>query len=499
MLNRAASVAALIALVATSALASVPANFSATDESRIRWLEFDQPGANAHTALAILGEASSHGLHLADYSFDELTSLQQKIVAGELDFRVEYEGLMTDALLRLFRDLRPALAKDSRGHADNNDLLTFVLVEAINSGSLQDFYHSLIPRHSQYESLREALVREAHAAAEPQHVQIGRGATLRLGDSGERVRALKARLLGSADDLHAIDAAVDAEFDASLEAAVQAYQSLHGLDADGLVGRRTQEHLDMSAAQRAARIRVALARWRELPVALGDEYVHVNIPEYRLEMVRDGRRELEMRVVVGSRNDPTPSFNDEIEYLVFNPYWYVPRRIALEELVPKAAENPGYLTTQNYEVLSEWNPIDESLIDWAAMDSGNFDYRIRQQPGPGNALGAVKFLFPNSMNIYMHDSPARSLYDRSVRAFSHGCIRLENPAVLAEALLSRQGEWDADRVEHLMSPGSRRQINLKQSVPVYLTYITAKVTDSGELALFDDIYGRDRNLLAQHL
>ena len=495
MLNRTAGVIALLAFFASSAIASVSADFSATDESRIRWLEFDQPGANARTALTIIGEAPSHGLHLADYSFDELTTLQQKIVAGELDFRVEYEGLMTDALLRLFRDLRPQLAKDARGQADSIDLLEFILVEAINSDSLQDYYHSLIPRHSQYEALREALKREEHAAAESQHSQIGRGPTLRVGDTGERVLALRARLLDSPDHLHALDA----EFDSPLEAAVQAYQRLHGLDADGLIGKRTQEHLDLSAAQRAARIRVALARWRELPVTLGDEYVHVNIPEYRLEMVRDGRREVEMRVVVGSRNDPTPSFNDEIEYLVFNPYWYVPRRIALEELVPKAAENQGYLTRQNYEVLSQWNPVDESLIDWAAIDSGNFDYRIRQQPGPGNALGAVKFLFPNSMNIYMHDSPARSLYDRPVRAFSHGCIRLENPAALAEALLSRQGEWDADRVEHLMSPGSRRQINLKQSVPVYLTYITAKVTDSGELALFDDIYGRDRTLLARHL
>lgn len=505
MLNRASGLTTILAYLTTGALASASTamlDLSPESQSLYRanrggylWLQSSRPAAPAREALAILEEAPSHGLRAEDYQLDELKELHEKIVQGELDFRIEYEGLMTDALLRLFRDLRPQLAMEYSGTDDGTDLLALVLLEAVNSGHLRDFYESLLPRHSQYARLRAALSREEHAAEFAAPARIGRGRALRLGDDGPRVRALRARLVSSQHHLQLVGDV----FDVSLETAVKRYQVLHGLEADGIVGRRTQQHLDMSAAERAARIRLALARWRELPVALGNEYVHVNIPEYRLELIRDGRPQVQMRVVVGSKDDPTPAFNDEIEYLVFNPYWHVPRRIALEELVPKAADTPGYLTSQNYEVLHRGELVEESSIDWAAIDDSQFGYRIRQRPGPDNALGAVKFLFPNSMNIYLHDSPARSLYEHSVRTFSHGCIRLEDPTALAEALLGRQGEWNGDRIESTMGTGSRRQINLERPVPVYLTYITARVTESGELALFQDVYDRDTTGLNRYL
>lgn len=466
----------------------------ATQAARRLWSTNRGPVPAAEQALTILRDAQSHGLRADNYPIHELTSLHQRFSQGESDLRELYEGLMTDALLRLFRDLRPQLVhSNSRSEAD--DLLGMILAEAIASDTLADFYASLLPRHRQYEALRTALAKEEVTAAAPQMPLIGRGASLRVGDTGVRVSALRVRLnvvQQTAGDDHDV-------FDESLESAVMAYQSLHGLEADGIVGQRTQQHMDMSAAERAARIRVALARWRELPAGLGDDYVHVNIPEYRLEMIRNGQPQVEMKVVVGSKDNPTPTFNDEIEYLVFNPYWYVPRTIALEELVPKAVEIPGYLSARNYEVLKDGEVIDESSIDWTAISASNFGYRIRQRPGPGNALGSVKFLFPNSMNIYLHDSPARSLYERTVRAFSHGCIRLEDPAALATALLEQEGDWTQDQVDRTMSRGSRRQVNLDRSIPVYLTYITARVTDSGELALFDDIYDRDSALLQRHL
>jgi murein L,D-transpeptidase YcbB/YkuD len=402
---------------------------------------------------------------------------------------------MTDALLRLFRDLRPQLADSFSAGGNSDELLKLVLREAVFSGHLRDFYESLLPRHVQYEALRSALSQLERSASHETAIEIGRGSTLQRGDSGARVAALRMRLAvvpGSAPDN------ADA-FDETLEAAVRRYQALHGLESDGVVGRRTQQHLDMSAHERAARIRLALARWRELPTVLGNQYVHVNIPEYRLEFIRDGSPRVQMRVVVGSKSNPTPAFSDEIEYLVFNPFWHVPRRIALEELVPKASEAPGYLTRQDYEVLRDGELIDEASVDWAAIDSSTFDFRIRQRPGPGNALGAVKFLFPNPLNIYLHDSPARGLYEHSNRAFSHGCIRLENPAQLAEALLEVQGEWSANRVSQMMAAGTRRQFNLAQSVPVYLTYITARVTETGEVALFEDVYSRDSRALKRYL
>ncbi|MGD2168171.1 MAG: L,D-transpeptidase family protein [Gammaproteobacteria bacterium] len=477
---------------ATLACASTSESSFRTLPDPYLWSEPGRPSALAREALSIIEAAPSHGLRIEDYQIDELHSLNERLVPGDIDSRLEYEGLMTDALLRLFRDLRPQLATEVAGESDSADLLALVLLEAARSGTLSDFYQSLLPRHAQYEALRAALVREESTASAASSDAIGRGPPLRAGDSGARVRALRSRLLGSRPKTD------NDVFDASLEAAVRDYQSLHGLDADGVVGRRTQQHLDMPASARVARIRLALARWRELPVTLGDEYVHVNIPEFRLEMVRNGRSRVQMRVVVGSKDDPTPAFSDQIEYLVFNPYWHVPRRIALEELVPKAVESPGYLTRQNYDVLAQGEVVEESSVDWSGMNHSSFTYRIRQRPGPTNALGVVKFLFPNPLDIYLHDSPTRSLYARPVRAFSHGCIRLEDPRALAEALLEHTGDWNAEQIADTLDTGRRRQINLERPVPVYLTYITARVTDSGELALFDDVYGRDHSALERY-
>lgn len=459
------------------------------------WLHRGKPNAHAREALAILAEASTHGLRAGDYWLDELRILDESLVRDTSDFRLEYEGLMTDALLRLFRDLRPQLAGSrSNEHAAGADL-SLLLLDAVASGRLREFYESLLPQHRQYADLRTALAAIEHESrtAGAGSLLLGSGATLRRGDTGERIAALRARLLGE------VSADSAALFDADLEAAVSAYQALHGLVPDGIVGRNTQRHIDLTAADRAARVRLALARWRELPVGLGDDYVHVNIPEYRLEMYREGSLHLQMRVVVGSKKDPTPAFSDEIEYLVFNPYWHVPRSIALEELLPQAQESPGYLTRNDYEVLSDGNVVAETSIDWAAMNRDTFDFRVRQRPGKSNALGTVKFLFPNTQNIYLHDSPARHLYEKTPRAFSHGCIRVEDPQALALALLERQGGWDSDRIAATIGAGERRQVNLKQSVPVYLTYITAKVTDAGELAIFDDVYGRDEAALKRYL
>ena len=502
MLRYASGLVAILVLAAAGARVSattVAAQPGSATESSYRethgellWLNEGKPNALSREALEILVESSSHGLHADEYWLDELTILNESLVRGTSDFAAEYEGLLTDALLRLFRDLRPQLAQQSPGEAGAGTDLALRLIDAVRSGDLRRFYESLIPRHRQYSALRAAL-RQTESGIGIATVSLGRGPTLRRGDSGERVAVLRARLL----DEYWSDS--NAVFDAALEAAVRKYQLLNGLTPDGFVGRHTQEHMDMSAADRAARIRLALARWRELPVELGRDYVHVNIPEYRLEMFRDGSPSLDMRVVVGSKEDPTPDMIDELEYLVFNPYWHVPRRIALEELVPQAAVSPGYLGRNDYEVLSEGAVIDEQSIDWAGMDQKSFAYRIRQRPGKSNALGTVKFLFPNSLDIYLHDSPARSLYERTARAFSHGCIRVEDPQALARALLESQGTWDDARIAETIGKGARRQINLREPVPVYLTYITVKVTETGEIAFFDDVYGRDSPVLRRYL
>ena len=206
-----------------------------------------------------------------------------------------------------------------------------------------------------------------------------------------------------------------------------------------------------------------------------------------------------MRVVVGSEINPTPEFNDEIEYLVFNPYWYVPNSILRKEMLPSIQRNSEYLSANRYELLADGRALSPEEVDLRNVDFSQFPYRVRQKPGARNALGAVKFLFPNPLNIYLHDSPAKSLFAQSKRAFSHGCIRLEYPDLLAQALLEKNSEWTESRINSTITRGARHQVNLDESVPIYLAYFTVRVLDSGDVAFFDDIYGRDSAGLEKYL
>jgi len=236
-----------------------------------------------------------------------------------------------------------------------------------------------------------------------------------------------------------------------------------------------------------------------LPNDLGSDHVLVNIPEYRLRYIRDREQSLSMRVVVGSKSNPTPELNDEIEYLVINPYWYVPRSILRRELLPTIQKNSSYLSANNYELLADDRAIQPEEVDFSDVDFSRFPYRVRQKPGSHNALGTIKFLLPNPSNIYLHDSPAKSLFARSDRAFSHGCIRLEHPDLLAQALLEEDEEWPEARISSTITDGERQQVNLDKSVPVYLAYFTVRVQDDGDVAFFDDIYERDSADLEKYL
>ena len=234
-----------------------------------------------------------------------------------------------------------------------------------------------------------------------------------------------------------------------------------------------------------------LARWRALPIDLGSDYVHVNIPEYRLRLAVNGNESLSMRVVVGSTRHPTPEFSDQIEYLVFNPYWNVPYSIWSREILPKLVEDTSYLAANNYELIGPDGVVSAQDVGIARLLDRTGDYRVRQRPGPDNALGEVKFIFPNEHNVYLHDSPSRHLYALSGRAFSHGCIRVESPDKLAAALLQQSADWQEQDVTAAMASSRRKRVSFAAPIPVYLTYITATVTQEGRLSLPLDVYGRD--------
>ena len=454
------------------------------NQGQALWVHEGQPTAAAQTALRLLADARSHGLDDDLYGVDLLYFLHEKLTQGSAVHAQNFDLGLSMSLLRLIGDLRPA-----EFDAAPVEELANAVLDAIHSGQLEQFLDGFLPRDPQYHALREALqTYELRAHSRPR-VAIGEGEKLKLGDVGPRVARLRARLLGSFYFAYGEDQRNT--FDAMLERAVREYQESHGLAVDGIAGLSTVRHLDMSDDERIARIKLNLDRWRQLPADLGRDHVLVNIPEYRLRYVQDHEQSLSMRVVVGSKSNPTPELNDEIEYLVFNPYWYVPRSILRRELLPTIKKNSNYLSANRYELLADDRAIQPEEVDFGDVDFSRFPYRIRQKPGSHNALGTVKFLLPNPSNIYLHDSPAKSLFARSDRAFSHGCIRLEHPDLLAQALLEKDAEWTESRISSTITRGERQQVNLDESVPVYLAYFTVRVLDNGDVAFFDDIYGRD--------
>ena len=249
--------------------------------------------------------------------------------------------------------------------------------------------------------------------------------------------------------------------------------------------------------ERIAQIRINLERWRWLPVDLGERHIVVNIAGFRLFVVDSGRTVMTMRAIVGRPYRNTPIFTDVMTYLVFSPYWHVPSGIAGRDILPKIQKDAGYLRANGFQVFRGWDsdrPIDPGTVAWASLTRANLPYRFRQDPGPQNALGRVKFMFPNDFSVYLHDTPSRDLFNETSRAFSSGCVRVEQPADLAMYLLNDPVGWDRHAIDSAMNQRRERTVRLRASMPVHLLYWTAWAGDDGTLEFPIDIYGRDARL-----
>jgi murein L,D-transpeptidase YcbB/YkuD len=282
---------------------------------------------------------------------------------------------------------------------------------------------------------------------------------------------------------------------------VARFQGRHGLDPTGIVDADTLEALNVPLGDRITQMVANLERWRWMPNDLGERYILVNLPEYRMELIENGKPALAMRVVVGKTQSRTPVFSDQMTYLELNPVWNLPSTIAGDEIVPKLASDPSYLARHDMEVVKGWSneaePVDlGSLPSLAVLADSGSGYRLRQRPGAQNPLGQVKFMFPNEWDIYLHDTPADHLFAKEERDFSHGCVRLEKPIALAEYLLKDYPNWSPQAIQEALASGEQKTVKLPKPLAVHLVYWTAWVEPNGTMQFRKDLYGHDTTLVA---
>ena len=480
------------------------------------WLSDDGEATPAARALiAWAAQADAHALPAARYKSASFATELDKARSGGLREAAPLEFALTRLYLTYARDLSSGLLEPSRAgrgiHVEpRRPDPAALLAEAAAAENMASFLDGLAPRDPGYATLLE-LYTEMRQIAEAGDWgdSVPAGGTLRPGDRSDRVIALRDRLiaLGDMAPEHKIasgEVLNDAEspaadprlFDPELEAVVRRFQERHGLNTDGVVGPMTLAAINTTATERASQIAVNLERMRWLNYDLGARHITVNTAAFTMEMIENGEQRFFTRTVVGKspRKFQTPEFNDELEYIVVNPFWNVPYSIASQEILPKLQENPFYLADNNMELLGSDLPA--SQIDWSQVTRGTFPGRIRQRPGAGNALGQVKFLFPNRFSVYMHDTPSRRLFARDRRAYSHGCIRLHDPIGFAHLLLSLQTDDPVGTFDRLRARYGEQWVTLEKKIPVYVTYRTAWRDGEGRSQFRADVYRRDRDVLA---
>lgn len=443
--------------------------------------------------LDAIDAAGEHGLDPEAYHAALLDALRQDPAAV-----ADLELLATDAFLR--HALHRAHGRLTPGDVDPewhlfvNEADPAALLGQLAAGVPPAFLlDGLWPSATEYwrliEEKRRLVARSGRGTPNPP--PVSGGPLIRPGDQGPRVIELRARLgVPPAEELH---------YDQGLEAAVRQFQQDEGLTVDGIVGQNTLELLNITDASRIARIDINLERWRWLMRDLPPTRVQVDVSGYALRVIEDEREVLRMNVIVGTPFRRTPVFSESMRYLVFNPYWNVPRRIAIEDKLPLLQADAADLAAKGYEArfAREGEPdLPVDAIDWSTITPRTFNFLLRQRPGENNALGRVKFILPNPFSVYLHDTPARDLFARSGRAFSSGCIRLENAMLLAGWLLRDQPQWTQERIDRVLAMGEPVEVPLVRPVPVLVLYFTAVAGDSGKVFYRPDMYGRDQAIAA---
>ena len=457
--------------------------------------QWEVPG-QAEELLEVIHSVDYEGLRPVDYHLDRIATTQQSLDAGqELSSRgrAAYDMMLTDSLMRLVYHLRYGKANpDTPAGAPG---LALAVQQLLDAESLSAAIAALAPRSAHYQRLRSQLLRYRILAESGGWPLIPDGPTIRPGDADSRLATVAQRLVVSGDLDEADAVLARAAYSEALQEAVRRFQHRHGLEADALIGAATLRALNVPVERRIDQIRVNLDRARWVAAGDSDDVLLVNIPGFRADIIRDGKTVWTTKVVVGERETQTPEFRSDLRHVVFNPTWTVPYSIATEELLPKIKQDRHYLDRGGYEVLDPAGErIDPASIDWSKIVEENFRFTLVQRPGPANQLGEIKFIFPNEYSICMHDTPAKELFKKAKRAFSHGCVRVDKPLAFAERVLDKEG-WTREQIDAGVQSRKTQTVALSEPLPVFVVYWTTTVDDLGTIHFYEDIYARDAGVL----
>lgn len=452
-------------------------------------------GQRRRALVTALADADMHGLPQASYGLDKLKSMTVAF-RSQRDLGL-IEAAFTRAFLAYANDMYsgvlipsridPSMVREVRRLSDEAHLKGFV------KSSPRAYLANLQPKTQEYKGLLKAkldlekvLGRGGWGAKVP-------GKKLQPGDTGNSVVLLRNRLI----EMKYLRRTNTASYDANIQRAVQEFQKDHGLNADGVAGKATLDAINTSAKERLQSVIVALERERWLHIERGRRHVLVNLADFTAKIIDNGKVTFETRAVIGkNKNDQrSPEFSDVMEHMVINPTWNVPRSIAVKEYLPMLKKNPNAVSHLNL-INASGQKVDRSNVDFSQYTEKSFPFDIKQPPSKRNALGLVKYMFPNKYNIYLHDTPSKNLFNRDIRAFSHGCIRLQKPFEFGYALLAKQSGNPKAEFHKALDTGRETVIELKQHVPVHLIYRTAFATRNGHVSYRGDIYGRDGRIFS---
>jgi len=475
---------------------AVVVRFYEARNSRHAW-----EGKDAQEILAAVRSVRDDGLNPADY---HLTAIERLVGQGEKSgnpaLLADLDILLTDAVAGIvdhvrYGRVRPVALNPSWNVNPRQGAppLEREVARIAASGSPARAVEEAKPIHFIYRGLKGALAQLREIAAKGGWPTVPGGRTIKPGARDARIPAIRARLRATGELNGGDDASI--VYDPELKRAVELFQARHRLNTDGIVGPGVLAAMNVSAADRADQVRVNMERARWVLPGLGQDFLLLNLPAFKAYLIKNDKNIWEARTQVGEEGKETPSFRAVMRTVVFNPDWTVPTSIIRNEIAPAMAQGKNPIAAKGLVAIDgKGNQVDAGNIDWGSDDSER--YTLMQPPGSDNALGRVKFLFPNPYSIYLHDTPSKASFEAEKRTFSHGCIRLEHPLELAEILLSGQDSWDQGKIQDVLVRGETQNVNLEHPIPVVIVYWTVSVGASGEIRYMNDFYHLDPPVLA---